>query len=163
MTDSAGTLPHDSELAALLDRVVGLAELGHVIGPDAFLRELEALGAELQRLRVTRSDDELAERIEAFAERRFALVDESHEHALAAGEVLLLGSALAASPELATRALKRAVILLSGELAAEGAPRQFKRLLEQLRRNARQLGDAELSAWVAGVVAALPGDEPEPV
>src|SRR5688572_33012215 len=99
--------PHDSEVAAFLERVVELSARRKTSGPSVFITEADALGVELERLRTSRSDADLSARFEAFADSRFALVDETHEYSLAADEVLVLSTVLSAHPELSTAALKR--------------------------------------------------------
>jgi hypothetical protein len=54
--------------------------------------------------------------------------------------------------------LKSTLELLSGRLGEEGVPALFGKLLKHTRQLARQHGDTELSAWVQGVVNALPDD-----
>lgn len=156
---TAGDAPHDSELTALLARVVDLSAAQYASGPDTFLHQLEQLAAELEQLRLTRGEADLTHQFEAFAVRRFALVDEGSEYAAAADEILVLASVVATHPQLATLALKHAVKCLSEVLGEEGVPRQFKRLLQRLRQGARRAGDDETRAWVEGVIASLPGDE----
>lgn len=148
----------DPELRRFLDAVVELSATRHAQGPDAFIGRLEGLGVELASLRKYRTDRALVERFEAFAKKRFALVDEPSEYALAGDEVLVLSLVLGTAAPLAVPAMKHAVVTLSGALAGEGAPALFGQLLKRLRRVAREHDDAALAAWVADIARALPSD-----
>ena len=147
---------HDPELARLLDALVDLAAERPRLGPDAFLSGLEELQAQFQRLLPYRTERALTQRLSAFVRRRFELVDDESEYALAAEEVMLLSSALGGSAKLVFPALKASLELLSGELTADGVPALFGKLLKHTQRLARQHGDAELESWVRGVINALP-------
>ena len=149
---------HDPELSRFLDRVVELSAERHVHGPDALLADLGALGEEYRALARYRTDAVLARRFESFAEKRFGLVDDGAEYALAGDEVVLLSMALGEAAPLAFGALKRTLIRLSSVLGEEGVPAAFGQVLKRLRHLARQHGDTELEAWVRGVIDALPGD-----
>lgn len=149
---------HDPELARFLEGVVDLARDRHRLGPDAFLAGLDQLAAEFDRLLPYRTERALQQRLEAFARKRIALVDEASEYALAVEEVLLLTSALGSSARLAFPGLKLTLELLSGTLGEEGVPALFGKLLKHTQRLARQHHDTELEAWVRGVVQALPDD-----
>src|SRR5690606_35140790 len=116
------------------------------------------LGEKLGRLLPYRTERALEQRLTAFARRRFDLVDDASEYALASEEVMLLSTALGASARLAFPALKAALERLSGALGEPEVPALFGALLKHARRLARQHGDAELAAWVQGVVDALPSD-----
>lgn len=148
----------DPELRRYLDTVVHLSADRHSRGPDAFIGALDDLITEFEGLRKYRSERVLRERFEAFAKKRFELVDDSSEYALAADEVLVLSLALGASARLAVPALKHATVALSEVLAADGAAAMFGQLLKRLQRLAREHQDRELEAWVDGVARALPGD-----
>jgi hypothetical protein len=149
---------YDPELASFLERVTELSALRQGSGPEAFFAHIHDLGVELRELRKYRTDRALGPRLEAFAARRFELVDDSSEYALATDEVLVLSMVLADAAELAIPALKRGVIILSAVLSEEGVPRLFGQLLKRLRDLSRQTGDVELKAWLTGVADALPGD-----
>jgi len=148
----------DPELRQFLDAVVELSADRHAQGPDAFIGRLEGLAGELASLRKYRTDRALVERFEAFAKKRFALVDEPSENALAGDEVLVLSLVLGTAAGLAVPAMKHAVLTLSGVLASEGAAAMFGQLLKRLQRLAREHEDKELAAWVADIARALPGD-----
>lgn len=148
----------DPELRRFLDAVVELSADRHAQGPEAFIARLEGLGGELASLRRYRTDRALIERFEAFARKRFALVDEPSEYALAGDEVLVLSLVLGTAAPLAVPAMKHAISTLSGALAAEGAAALFGQLLKRVQRVAREHGDEELASWVAGIAHALPGD-----
>ncbi len=145
-------------LHRFLDRVVELASVRHARGPEAFLAASGELAEEFRLLRKYRTDRILTERLEAFADKRFDLVDEASEYALASDDVLILSMALGDAANLALPALKRAVQRASSVLTEEGMPKAFGQLLRRARQLARQHGDSELEAWVAGVIGALPGD-----
>jgi hypothetical protein len=149
---------YDPELASFLTRVTELSALRHGSGPEAFLARIDDLATELRELRKYRTDRALGPRLEAFAARRFELVDDSSEYALATDEVIVLSLVLADAPDLAIPALKRGVIILSAVLTEDGVPRLFGQLLKRLRDLSRQTGDLELKAWLTGVADALPGD-----
>jgi hypothetical protein len=148
----------DPELRRYLDTVVQLSAERHLRGPEAFIGSIAELNHELEGLRKYRSERVLGERFESFAKRRFALVDDPSEYALAGDEVLVLSLALGAAAPLAVPAMKLAVQALSGALATEGVPAIFGQLLKRLQKLAREHGDRELGAWVDGVARALPGD-----
>lgn len=149
---------HDPELSQFLRGVEELSAVRHARGPDAFLEQVEVLATEFRQLRRYRSDRTLSAALEGYAAHRFALVDDASEYALAADEVLVLSIVLADATELVIPALKHAVSILSGVLTEEGVPASFGQLLKRLRDIARATGDAELEAWFAGVVDALPSD-----
>ena len=148
----------DPELRRFLDAVVELSADRHAEGPEAFIARLEGLAGDLAGLRKYRTDRALIERFEAFAKKRFALVDDASEYALAGDEVLVLSLVLGTAAPLAVPAMKHAVLALSGALAGEGTPALFGQLLKRLQRVAREHDDKELAAWVADVARALPGD-----
>ena len=156
--DDPSSSAHDPELSKFLRGVEELSAVRHARGPDAFLHQVDTLGAELQALRKYRSDRVLSTRFEEYAAHRFALVDDASEYALAADEVLVLSIVSAEAPELVTRALQRSVSILSGVLIEEGVPALFGQLLKRLRDIARSTGDPALEHWLEGVVNALPGD-----
>jgi hypothetical protein len=158
MRGSLGSMIDDPELRRFLDGVVELSADRHAQGPDSFLGRVEELARELEGLRKYRADRVLVERFEAFAKKRFELVDEPGEYALAGDEVLVLSVVLGAAAPLAVPAMKHAVITLSRALAAEGAPTVFGQLLKRLQRLGREHEDEALKAWVADVARALPGD-----
>lgn len=149
---------HDPELRQLLDQVVALSSDRHALGPEAYLAAAQALSDALLALCKYRSERVLSERFTAFADKRFDLVDDASEYALASDEVLLLSMLLGERVALAFPALKQALQRLSAVLGEEGVPAAFKQLLRRLRQLARQQHDADLEAWVAGVIGALPGD-----
>ncbi|HWO12791.1 MAG TPA: hypothetical protein VNN80_25005 [Polyangiaceae bacterium] len=148
----------DPELRRFLDAVVNLSAERHGRGPDAVIGSALELGHELEKLRKYRSDRVLCDRFEAFAKRRFALVDDPSECALAADEVLVLSLAAGDAAQLAVPAMQHAVRELSGALAEDGVPELFGQLLKRLQRLGRQHADRELLAWVEGVARALPGE-----
>jgi hypothetical protein len=148
----------DPELRRFLDAVVTLSGERHGLGPDAFIGAVVELGHELDGLRKYRSDRVLRDRFEAFAKKRFALVDDASENAIAADEVLVLSLASGSAAVLTVPAMQHAVRELSGALRAEGVPTLFGQLLKRLQRLARQHGDRELGAWVDGVAGALPSE-----
>ena len=148
----------DPELRRFLDAVVELSADRHAQGPDAFIGRLEEVASELAGLRKYRSDRVLVERFEAFAKKRFALVDEPSELALAGDEVLVLSLVLGSAAPLAVPAMKHAILTSSNALGAEGVPKLFGQLLKRLQRVAREHDDKELATWVADVARALPGD-----
>lgn len=158
MPGNVRRMSDDPELSRYLDAVVQLSADRHVLGPEAFLASIEALGHQLEGLRKYRSARVLGERFESFAKKRFALVDDSSEYALAGDEVLVLSLALGAAAPLAVPAMKHAVQTLSGTLTAEGATTMFGQLLKRLQRLAREHDDRELLAWVDGVARVLPDD-----
>jgi len=139
-----------SELAAMAGPEAGRAD------SDAFLEQVARLQQRFAELRPTRQELDLQIRCQAYAEHRFGLVDEAHEYARAAEELLALSLVLSEAPEVVAPALQRGVLRLSAVLSEPGVPRLFGRLLRRLRELARQSGSAELRAWVEGVVAALP-------
>lgn len=149
---------HDPELGRFFDALVDLAAERHRLGPDVFLAALEEQSEQFQRLLPYRTERALTQRLEAFARRRFDLVDDPSEYVIATEEVLLLSSALGSSAKLGFPALKASIEALSGKLTEAGVPALFGKLLEHARRLARQHEDTELSAWVKGVIAALPDD-----
>lgn len=149
---------HDPELSRFLDQVVALSADRHAKGPEAFLESVQELSGELSRLRKYRSERALGERLLAFADKRFDLVDDPSEYALASDEVMVLSMLLGDDAPLVFPALKQALQRLSAVLGEEGVPAAFKQLLRRLRQLARQHHDADLEAWVAGVIGALPGD-----
>jgi hypothetical protein len=156
--EAPGSSTHDPELSRFLERVIELSALRQTSGPDAFLSVLDQLGAQFRELRKYRKDGALGPSLQAFAARRFELVDEASEYALAADEVLVLSMVLADAATLIVPSLQRSVMILSGVLAEAGVPRLFGQLLKRLRELSRQTGDAELKAWLASVVKALPSD-----
>lgn len=149
---------HDPELAQFLDAVVDLASARHGLGPEAFLSALEDRAEQFRRLLPYRTERALVQRLSAFARKRFELIDDASEYALASAEVMLLSTALGSSAKLAFPALKETLELLSGRLGEEGVPALFGKLLKHTRQLARQHGDTELEGWVQGVVKALPDD-----
>jgi hypothetical protein len=149
---------HDPELSRFLEQVVALSADRHARGPEAYLAAVHELADEFSALRKYRNERVLAERFMAFTTKRFELVDEPSEYALAGDEVMVLSMLLGDDVSLAFPALKQALERLSGVLGEEGVPAVFKQLLRRLRQLARQYHDAELEAWVAGVIGALPGD-----
>src|SRR5688572_30592723 len=100
---------HDPELAHFLDAVAALGAERLTLGPDAFLGALERLQSSFGELRRYRTERSLTQRLEAFADWRFDLVDEAEEYALACDEVVVLSMALGDASALAVPALKRAV------------------------------------------------------
>src|SRR5688572_3750752 len=158
MSDRPASASHDPELSRFLDALVDLAATRHQLGPDAFIAELDQRAEQFRRLLPYRTERALTQRLSTFARRRFELVDDASEYALATEEVMLLSTALQTSAKLAFPALKDALELLSGKLGEEGVVPLFGRLLKHTRQLARQHGDAELSAWVQGVVNALPDE-----
>jgi hypothetical protein len=149
---------HDPELSRLLDAIVDLAGARHGLGPDAFIAGLEEQAEQFRRLLPYRTERALTQRLSAFARKRFELVDDPSEYALATEELMLLAAALGGSAPLVFPALKATLELLSGQLAEEGVAALFGTLLKRTRQLARQHGDTELEAWVRGVVNALPDD-----
>jgi hypothetical protein len=141
-----------------LDAIVELSARRHSRGPDDFLEALGELADTFRGLRRYRTEAALAPRLEAFVRKRFDLVDEASEYALAWDEVVVLSMALEASAALLLPALKRAIERMSSRLAEEGVAALFGQMLKRTRQLARQHGDAELAAWVQGVVNALPDD-----
>jgi hypothetical protein len=156
--DVSGSSTHDPELARFLERVIELSALRQTSGPEAFLAMLDELGAQFRELRKYRNDRALGPSLDAFAARRFELVDDPSEYALAADEVLVLSMVLGDAAELIVPALQRSVMTLSGVLAEDDVPRLFGQLLKRLRELARQTGNIELKGWLAGVVKALPSE-----
>ena len=149
---------HDPDLARFFDAVVALSADRHSRGPESFLATLDDLEQTFRELRRYRTEKILRERLEAFVVRRFELVDDAEEYALACDETLVLSMALGDAAWLAVPALKRAVDRASHALTAPGVPPLFGQLLKRLRQLARKHADAELEAWVRGVASALPGD-----
>jgi hypothetical protein len=149
---------HDPELSRFLDRVVALSSDRHAYGPDAYLALVQELADDFGRLHKYRGARVLDERFRAFAEKRFDLVDDPSEHALAADEVMVLAMVLGPHAPLAFLAMKRAIHRLSAVLAEPGVPAAFGKLLRRLRQLARQHGDSELEAWVASVIGTLPSE-----
>jgi hypothetical protein len=158
---SSNEPPEDLRVERFFERVLALRERQQRMAPDEFLPEVDALRAELKLLEQSHSEEVLRACFEAFARHRFQLVDSGDEYATAADEVLVLSMVSSEAPRLCIRALQEAVITLSSVLGEEGAVRQFGNLLRRLRQLARQTDDAELKAWVAGVVGALPEEPPE--
>jgi hypothetical protein len=111
-----------------------------------------------QALRRYRSDRALVTRFEDFVQRRFDLVDEAAEYALAMDEVKVLSLVLDGARSLVIPALKRAIIISSGLLLEEGVPILFGQLLKRLRVLAKSENDPDLTAWVQGAIANLPDD-----
>jgi hypothetical protein len=149
---------HDPELSRFLEGVLELSTERHQRGPDAFLAALEGLADDFRALRLYRGEKSLEQRLDSFVEKRFQLIDEPSEYALAGDEVLVLSMALGDFAQLSVPALKRALVRLSAVLVEEGVVTVFGQLLKRLRQLARQHHDAELEAWVRGVVNALPSD-----
>jgi hypothetical protein len=159
MMDSTADAPdHDPELSRFLEGVLELSAERHQRGPDAFLAALEGLADDFRALRLYRSEKSLEQRLESFVEKRFQLIDEPGEYALAGDEVLVLSMSLGSSEPISVPAVKRALVRLSAVLVEEGVPSVFGQLLKRLRQLARQHHDAELTAWVRGVVNALPSE-----
>jgi hypothetical protein len=152
-----GPTEHDPELCRFLDDVVDLSLQRHVRGPDDFLATLGALADTFRNLRRYRTEPVLAQRLEAFVRKRFELVDDPSEHALAWDEVMVLTMALEGSVALLLPTLKEAIERMSSRLGEEGVPTVFGQMLKRTRQLARQHGDRDLEAWVQGVVNALPG------
>jgi hypothetical protein len=150
----------DLRLERFLERVLALSENQRSAHPDEFLQEVDVLRGELKSLEQSYSEELLRGCFEAFARHRFELVDSGEEYATASDEVLVLSMVSSEAPSLCVGALQAAVITLSSVLAEEGAVRQFGNLLRRLRQLARQTDDAELKAWLAGVVSSLPDDTP---
>jgi hypothetical protein len=149
---------HDPELSRFLDGVVALSADRHARGPEAHLTAVQELADEYTLLRKYRSERVLGDRFLAFTDKRFDLVDDPSEYALASDEVMVLSMLLGDDVPLAFPALKQALQRLSAVIGEEGVPAAFKQLLRRLRQLARQHHDAEIEAWVAGVIRALPGD-----
>src|SRR3954469_14406405 len=123
MADSPSITPdHDPELSRFLEDVLELSAERHQRGPDAFLAALEGLADQYRALRLYRSDKSIEQRFESFAEKRFQLIDEPTEYALAGDEVLVLSMALGDAAPVAVPALKKAVARLSGVLLEENVP-----------------------------------------
>jgi hypothetical protein len=154
---------HDPELSRFLEAVVDLSARRHNRGPDEFLALLEGLGETLRGLRKYRTDKTLTQSFDAFARKRYDLVDEPSEYSLAWDEVMVLTLALGDSAPLVFPALKQAIELMSMRLSEEGVPALFGQMLKRTRQLARQHGDKQLGAWVQGVIGALPGDAPSAV
>jgi len=149
---------HDPELSRFLDRVVALSADRHAQGPEAYLTAVQELADEYTSLRKYRNERVLGERFLAFTDKRFELVDDPSEYTLASDEVMVLSMLLGDDVHLAFPALKQALQRLSAVLGEDGVPTAFKQLLRRLRQLARQQHDAELEAWVAGVIGALPSE-----
>jgi hypothetical protein len=158
MSNRPVSASHDPELSRFLDGIVDLSATRHQLGPEAFIAGLEDRAEQFRLLLPYRTERALTQRLSAFARRRLELVDDASEYALATEEVMLLSTALESSAPLAFPALKATLELLSGKLAEQGVPALFGKLLKHTRQLARQHGDAELEAWVQGVVKALPDD-----
>lgn len=158
MSEANPSLDHDPELSGFLDAVVELSAERHQRGPDAFLAALERLEREFRALSQYRTARAIEQRLTRFAEKRFQLIDEPEEYALAGGEVLVLSMALGDAAQLAVPALQRALVRLSGVLTEADVPATFGQILRRLRQLARQHGDDELEAWVRGVINALPSE-----
>jgi hypothetical protein len=154
---------HDPELSRFLEAVVDLSARRHNRGPDEFLALLEGLGETFRGLRKYRTDKTLTHSFDAFARKRVDLVDEPSEYPLAWDEVMVLALALGDSVSLVFPALKHTIDLMSSRLSEEGVPALFGQMLKRTRQLARQHADAELGAWVNGVIDALPGDDPPAV
>jgi hypothetical protein len=154
---------HDPELSRFFEAVIDLSARRHNRGPDEFLALLEGLGETLRGLRKYRTDKTLTPSLEAFARKRFDLVDEPSEYSMAWDEVMVLALALGDSAPLVFPALKHTIELMSSHLSEEGAPALFGQMLKRTRQLARQHGDKELGAWVQGVIGALPGGDPPAV
>jgi sugar-specific transcriptional regulator TrmB len=150
----------DPELERLLAAVNELAASVGVerarAAPDAFLERVGELQRQFAALRPTREEVELQCRLLDYAEHRFTLVDEARDYARAAEELLTASLVFSDSPELIAPALQRGVVRLSAVLSEPGVPQSFGRLLRRLRELARQSSNADLRAWVDGVVASLP-------
>jgi hypothetical protein len=149
---------HDPELARFLDAIVDLSAQRHSRGPDEFLDALGELADTFRGLRRYRSEAALGPRLGAFVRKRFDLVDDASEYALAWDEVVVLTMALENCAPLVFPALKSAIERMSARLAADGIPALFGQMLRRTRQLSRQHGDAELAAWIQGVINALPGD-----
>jgi hypothetical protein len=149
---------HDPELSRFLEAVLELSAERHQRGPDAFLAALDGLADDFRALRLYRNEKSLEQRLEGFVEKRFQLIDEPTEYALAGDEVVVLSMALGDFAAVSVPAVKRALVRLSAVLVEEGVPSVFGQLLKRLRQIARQHPDAELEAWVRGVVDALPSE-----
>jgi len=158
LSDLAEHTDHDPELAEFLEAVTDLSAARHALGPEAFLAQLAEQEGALQALRKYRSDRALITRFEDFVQRRFDLVDEAAEYALAMDEVQVLSLVLDGARSLVIPALKRAIIISSGLLLEEGVPILFGQLLKRLRVLARSENDADLTAWVQGAIANLPDE-----
>ena len=76
---------------------------------DAFLAQVARLQQRFAELRPRREELDLQIRCQAYAEHRFTLVDEAHEYAQAAEELLALSLVLSAAPEVVSPALQRGV------------------------------------------------------
>lgn len=150
---------HDPELARFLETVVELSARRHNRGPDEFLVLLEGLGETFRGLRKYRTDRALTTGFDAFARKRFDLVDEPSEYPFAWDELMVLALGLGDAARLVFPALKHMIELMSERLGEQGVPTLFGQMLKRTRQLARQHGDEELGAWVQGVVGALPGDE----
>lgn len=150
--------PDDLRLEHFLDRVLALSAKQRSTAPDEFLAEADVLRAELTSLAQSHSEEVLRGSFEAFARHRFELVDSGDEYATVAEEILVLSMVASEAPALCIRALQQGVVALSSVLGEEGVVQQFASLLRRLRQIARQTGDAELKAWLAGVAAALPAE-----
>jgi hypothetical protein len=149
---------HDPELSRFLDQVVDLSLRRHSRGPDDFLAATEGLAETFRGLRRYRTEKTLSHRLDAFARKRFDLVDDASEYVLAWDEVMVLSMALGRSAPLVFPALKHTIDLMSARLGEEGVPALFGQMLRRTRQLARQHGDGDLVAWVQGVVNALPSD-----
>jgi hypothetical protein len=158
MSNRPASASHDPDLSRFLDAIVDLAGERHRLGPDAFLTELDEQAEQFRRLLPYRTERALTQRLSAFVHKRFELVDDASEYAIATEEVMLLSTALQGSAKLTFPALKAALEVLSSKLTEDGVPAEFGKLLKHTRQLARQHGDTELQAWVQGVVKALPDD-----
>lgn len=156
--DLAEYTDHDPELAEFLEAVTDLSAARHALGPESFLEQLTEREVAFQALRKYRSDRTLSTRFEDFVKRRFDLVDEAAEYALAMDEVQVLSLVLDGARSLVIPALKHAIIISSGLLLEEGVPKLFGQLLKRLRVLARSENDPDLTAWVQGAIANLPDE-----
>jgi hypothetical protein len=154
MPDADAEAP--DELDRLLGEVNDLAASLPQGDSEVFLARLAEVRARAASLSAYVPAGTMKRRSVAYAEHRMQLVDQAEEYGLATDELITLSLVLADAPLLVAPALQRGVVLLSNVLAEEGVPQQFARLLRQLRALQRQSGDAELRAWIDGVVRALP-------
>jgi hypothetical protein len=151
---------HDPELGRFLEAVVDLSARRHNRGPDEFLAQVQGLGDTFRGLLQHRTAETLSLSLGAFASKRFDLVDEPSEYPDAWDELMVLVLGVGESAPLVLPALKQAIERMSSHLSEEGVPALFGQMLKRTRQLARQHGDAELGAWVQGVIAALPESEP---
>jgi hypothetical protein len=157
-TPPPGADEHDPELSRFLDAIIDLSAGRYSRGPDEFLTAIEGLAENFRALARYRTDTALGQRLQQFVRKRFDLVDDPSEYALAWEEVMVLAMALERAAPLLFPALKRLIERISALLGEEDMPALFGQMLKHTRQLARQHGDAELAAWVQGVVNALPGD-----